>query len=335
MLELVSFPIYGNSLAEYAGEQELNQACRALHCDGIEAVWGGDDAIERLTHVLGYHLIFHPDWLDFWRGDEEALIEKFGSREAYTSFYGGPSPDALIEQYEADLARAVRLGACYVVFHVSNVSIEEGYTYRWRHTNREVLDAAIELINLLFVGKNYPFALLVENQWWPGFTFISPNETAYLLDQIHFANKGIMLDVGHLMNTNLNLQTQAEGVAYLHQKLDEHGTLCQAIRGIHLHQSLSGKYVQMNTGILPQLPDNYHMRFASCYSHILQIDTHQPWTEPSIKGVIQRIKPEFLTHELSCQDRTGRERVVALQKETIRQGGLPACRQSIHFKSSN
>lgn len=332
MRETVSFPVYADSMAEYCGEQELDDACRRLGCHGIEAVWGGDDAIDFLTHVTGYHLTFYPDWVDFWRGDEPTLLEKFGNRESYLSFYGGAGKEILIEQYRADIARAVRLGADYVVFHVSDVSIEEGYTYQWQHTNREVLDASLELINLLFEGKEYPFELLVENQWWPGFTFTEPEETRYLLDGICYKNKGIMLDTGHLMNTNTDLLTQTDGTAYLHRMLDKHGSLCTSIHGMHLHQSLSGDYVRTHTGVLPPLPESYLARFGQSYEHILQIDRHQPWTEPSIAGVIDRISPKFLTHELSCASRVERERVVALQKETLRKGGLSRCKRPIHLK---
>ena len=115
--------------------------------------------------ILGYHLIFYPDWLDFYRDDRAALKQKFGSLEVTASFYGGLGPDTLLEQYRADLRRAVNLGARYVVFHVSDVSLEEGYTYRWLHTNQEVIDAAVEVVNLILGEERWPFEFLVENQW--------------------------------------------------------------------------------------------------------------------------------------------------------------------------
>lgn len=325
MTETISFPAYDGSLAEYGGPQGLLSACRTLGCDGIEALWGGDDTMDALPDGFapGYHLIFYPDWVDFWRGDENALLRKFGSREAYQSFYGGPDREALLARYRADLGRAARLGARYAVFHVSDVSIEEGYTYRWEHSDQEVLDAALALINHLLDGTDYPFALLVENQWWPGFTFTDPAKTAYLLEGIHHPNKGILLDTGHLMNCNTALLTEAEGVAYLHQMLDAHGVLSQQIRGIHLHQSLSGPYVKAHAGHLPtHMPADYLERFGESYRHILHIDRHLPWTDPGIAGVIRRIGPEFLTHELSCKDRAQRARAVAAQRETLRKGGL-------------
>ncbi len=320
MLETVSFPVYKQSMAEYGGPEGLRAACYELGCDGVEALWGGDGAMDTLPDgfAMGYHLIFYPDWLDFWRGDEAALLRKFGSLEACAAFYGGENREAMLAQYRADLSRAARLGARYVVMHVSDVSIEEGYTYRWEHSHREVLDGAIELINLLFEGQDYPFALLVENQWWPGFTFTDPVQTAYLMDGIRYENKGIMLDTGHLMNANTRLETEGQGIAYIHKMLDEHGVLSRYVRGIHLHQSLSGSYVSSNTGSLPaKMAEDYLGRFGESYGHILQIDRHQPWTDRAIMGAIERIGPEFLTHELSCKNRLEREQVVAAQRKTL------------------
>ena len=48
----------------------------------------------------------------------------------------GLNPEILLKQYQQDLERAASLNAEYVVFHVSDVSIEEGYTYRWLHSNQ-------------------------------------------------------------------------------------------------------------------------------------------------------------------------------------------------------
>ena len=324
MLETINFPVYYESLADYRNPEELLDSCRALGY-GIEFVWGGDDAMDALPNscAAGYHLIFYADWLDFWYGEEHALLRKFGSRKAWIDFYSGSDRNALIGQYRADLARAVRLGAKYVVFHVSDVSIEEGYTYRWAHSDWEVLDAAIELINLLFQSDDYPFVLLVENQWWPGFTFTDPEKTAYLLDGICYENKGIMLDIGHLMNTNLDLKSEAEGANYIHRMLDTHGSLTHHIRGVHLHQSLSGAYVKSCIGRSSEnIAEDYLNRFAKSYRHILQFDQHKPWSDPSIANVIARINPEFLTHELASKNRAVRETLVARQRATLIKGGL-------------
>lgn len=317
MKQLLSLPLVPGVLAEYGGWDHFP-------CDGIEAVWGGEDFSYRVPRRLriGYHLTFWPDWLDLWLGDRTALLRKFGSERAWTAFYGG-GRDALLSGYRADLERAVAWGAEYVVFHVSDVSLEEGYTYRWEHSHQAVIDAAAQCINLLLDGRDWPFALLVENQWWPGFTFTCPDLTARLLDAIRYPRKGILLDTGHLLNANPDLKNQCEGVAYLHRMLDEHGALTRYIRGVHLHQSISGAYVKAHTGSLPEgwadEPD-YLKRFGVSYGHILRIDTHSPWTCPEIAGIIRRLEPDWLVHELSAPCRAERERKLRLQLDTLRRG---------------
>ena len=243
MYQTMSLPLYSGSFEEYHGWGDLRAELAALGCDGMEGIWSGEEFPEDLPAdlVIGYHLAFYPDWLDFYRDDRRALKRKFGSLDAAARFYGGPGPETLLEQYRADLRRAAGLNPHYVVFHVSDVSIEEGYTYHWLHTNQEVIDAAVEVINLILGTETWPFEFLVENQWWPGFTFTEPEETVRLLEGIRFAGKGILLDTGHLMNACTGLKSEAEGADYIRRMLNRHGSLATWVRGVHLHQSLSGE----------------------------------------------------------------------------------------------
>lgn len=324
MQSLISFPVVSSLLEEYDSLTELERSCRTLGCDGLEMIWGGEDFPTDLPDSLkkGYHLTFYPDWLDFWREDEKTLLRKFGTKDAWVSFYGGESHETLMQKYRDDLKRATSLGAQYVVFHVSDVSLEEGYTYKWEHTDEEVLDASADIINALLEGSDWDGFFLVENQWWPGFTFTEPQKTKRLLNAIRYPKKGIMLDIGHLMNTDCSINTEAEGVALIHRMLNRHGDICGMIRGIHLHQSLSGSYVKANTGRLPaDFSGDYITRFTKSYGHILKIDTHSPWTEPSIWSVIERISPDFLVHELSYKNRAHREERIRVQAETLQRGG--------------
>ena len=297
MYQMMSLPLYSGTLGEYNSWRDLGQELERLGCDGIEGVWGGEDLPKDLPAelILGYHLIFYPDWLDFYRDDRAALKQKFGSLEVVASFYGGLGPDTLLEQYRADL----RL-----------------------HTNQEVIDAAVEVVNLILGEERWPFEFLVENQWWPGFTFTEPEETARLLEGIRFAGKGILLDTGHLMNACTELKTEAEGADYIRRMLNRHGSLAKWVRGVHLHQSLSGAYVKAHTGSLPAgLPEDYMERFGVSYQHILQIDQHRPWTDPAILSVLEQIEPRYLTHELSSRGRMARAEAVSVQTRLLQQGG--------------
>lgn len=319
MKELFNFPLSRDCVSEYS---DLSSACRSMGCDGMEVVWSGEPELPALPAdlSLGYHLIFWPDWLDFWLGDEDALNRKFGSREVWTSWYGGDAGrETLLSAYRSDLERAAALGAMYVVFHVSDVSLEEGYTYQWKHTHNQVIREMADLINRLWSERTWPFPLLVENQWWPGFTFTDPTQTADLLNRIHVKEKGIMLDTGHLLNTCPSLRTEEEGADYVLRCLKEHGELCRYLRGIHLHQSLSGPYWTEYGQTLPPNWDrlNYEERFSVSYSHILKLDTHTPWHIPAARKIVDTIAPDFLVHELSAQNRTLREQVVAQQRKAV------------------
>lgn len=323
--QTMSLPLCSGSFLEYHGWDDMHRELARLGCNGLEGIWSGEDFPPDLPSglIIGYHLLFYPDWLDFYRDNKAMLVRKFGALNTVERFYGGSDPEILLKQYQQDLERAASLNAEYVVFHVSDVSIEEGYTYRWLHSNQEVIDTAVEIINFILGERDWPFVFLVENQWWPGFTFTNPEETARLIGGIRYPKKGIMLDTGHLMNTNTSLRTQREGAAYLRQMLDTHGSLCRYIQGVHLHQSLSGPYVTACTGKLPtDLPRDYLERFAVNYSHILRIDQHLPWTDPAILPVLECIEPHWLTHELSSRNRRARAAAVMAQTTLLKGGGL-------------
>ncbi len=321
MIQSVNFPLSQYCIRPFGSWEALGRQVKALGLDGLEVIADPDDlaADVPLSLVAGYHLTFYPDWVDFWRQDEKALLRKFRSWEEVEKVYRGRRPEELMAQFREDLALAVRLKAPYLVFHVSDVSLEEGYTYRWLHTDREVLDAAIDFVSELLKGVEPTFDFLVENQWWPGFTFTEPEKTEYLLERIDYPRVGIMLDTGHLMSTNWRIASQKQGIAYIPEMIEKHGSLAEKIRGLHFHQSLSGAYCRKRVGALPpDFPEEYFAAFAVSYGHIQQIDRHRPWTEPRCAAIIDRAQPQYLTHELSSGYPGGQLGAVKRQLTTLR-----------------
>ena len=301
MIQSVNFPLSDACAAPYGGWVGVGRAVAEMGLQGVEGIWALEDIPAGFPRSLltGYHLTFYHEWLDLWRGDRTALLDKFGSMEMVRRVYGGTEPEDLLEFFRADLRRAVDLGAKYLVFHVTDVSLEEGYTYRWRHTHREVSLAAAEIIRLLLRDTPEDVDFLLENQWWPGFTFTDPAETEALFAAVDDSRAGILLDTGHLMNTEPRLRTQRDGVEYILRCIERHGDLSALIRGMHFHQSLSGRYVRRALGVLPaDFPKDYFDAFAVSYSHIDQIDRHRPWTDPDCARILDRVKPLYLTHEL-------------------------------------
>lgn len=186
--------------------------------DGVELMQFEDDirGIIPKERVIGLHMGYFPYWIDFWNGDLESVRKEFDTLEAAYQYYGGNDRSAIINRYRKDLEYAHRWGAEYVVFHVSEAAIAETFLLDYRHTDEEMIDATIELLNELFADEDGSVALLMENLWQPGLTFLRPEMTRRLMDGVKYPNKGIMLDTGHLLHTNLKLRTQEEGLAYIH-----------------------------------------------------------------------------------------------------------------------
>ena len=323
MIQSTNFPLSTYSLRTYGSWEALGRVVKELELDGLEFIADPDNLPEDIPPdlVSGYHMTFYVDWLDFWRQDETALMRKFGSWEAVNEVYRGTKPEDLLRHFREDLALGIRLKAPYMVFHVSDVSLEEGYTYRWLHTDQEVLDGAIEFINLLLEGVEPTFDFLVENQWWPGFTFTEPEKTEYLLSHINYPRVGIMLDTGHLMNTNWRIGSQREGIRYILDIIEKHGEMSKRIYGLHFHQSVSGAYCRKTVGRLPEdFPLEYNAEFSRNYGHILQIDRHRPWTNEECVRILERTQPKYLTHELSGNVRYGKVGAIRNQMRVIARG---------------
>ena len=274
--------------------------------DGLELMCLDDDerGIIPPGRVVGLHMGFFPYWLDFRNGECAALIEEFGSQERCFEEYGGDGVGALLARFRRDLADAERLGASYVVFHVSDGSTRELITGRFRHSDEEVVDATAEILNELMSGlTDYRPELLLENLWYCGLTFTRPEITRRLLSAVQYEKTGLMLDTGHLMHTNPAIVTQSDAAEYINRMLDEHGELCSRIRGVHLNRSLSGEFLRSTRLNPPCLADDYDARTAQLYAYLFELDRHEPFDVPEAARLVERISPEYLTFEFITRDR--------------------------------
>lgn len=301
----MNFTTSYDDVIRFGSAEELQQFYTEHGCTGLEVM------------PLGYSTKDAPDV--YLSAEECPLIRP----EMVTGVHCCCSGDwiasdrqKLIEGYRRDLDYATRMGAEYVVFHVVQVDDEEGITYKLKHTDREVIEEAADFINELLDGQKYDFWFLMENLWWPGLTFLHPEDTQILLDRVHYEKKGFMLDTGHFLHTNLDLETQEEGVTYIQKMLDAHRNMISYIKGIHLQQSLTGDYVKKWLQSVHELPKDPMERFCKVYEHIFQIDRHEPFTAEGVEDLVRRIDPLYVTYEyitrsreeLSAYLRTGRLR---------------------------
>lgn len=305
MEQMINMTNSPDDTERFADEQDYLELCRKYGCDGYEYMHFEGMGEPPIPHdrIKGVHLCCFDNWMDLWLGRKDRVLEEYGNWKMVEQTFGGRSPKAILDTLQRNLDYAEKVQAEYVVFHVSDVKIREAISGRFDYSNKEVIQAACDMINQLLDGKKYSFTFLMENLWWSGFTFTNPEETRLLLNSVHYPNRGIMLDIGHLMHTNLELTSQSEAISYIEYLLDRHGELCKWIRGVHLHQSITGDRIRSMWKKNTQLADDYYERWCQIFQFIFEIDQHKPFSEGKITELIRRIHPQWLTHEFISRSR--------------------------------
>jgi hypothetical protein len=275
-------------------------------------------AIIPKSRIMGNHLLFWPIWLDFWKSDKKELLRQFGDEKSYEEYYCCKSKNEFVENYRRALIEAENMGAKYVVFHVCHVQLEHCYNYKFTYSDSEVVDTFIEMLNEILDGLHIRLSVLFENHWFPGLTFLDKKQADKLMSGIHYPNKGFVLDIGHLMNTNLELSSEEEAAFYILKVLKALGDTAKNIKTIHLNSSLSGKYVKNSIkNSVYNAEDSYINRLLCSMTHVGKIDTHIPFTHPSIKKVIEYVNPDFLVYELMTNSLEELTKYVDIQNRAL------------------
>ena len=180
--------------------------------DGLEVQVIGDppEDVLRAAPVVGLHMSCIPCWYALWTGDEQALLDEFGTLAAVEQYYGGLTRSAILDKYRKDLRWAEALGAEYLVFHIAESRVIESFTEDYLRTDEQICEASAEILNILFEERQAADGplLLLENLWQPGMNLQRPEITREMLAAVRYPRKGIMLDTGHLMNANTALRTE-------------------------------------------------------------------------------------------------------------------------------
>ena len=305
MLRMINLVNYDSELERFVDKEDLIQFYSQYGIDGIEL-----QKVQELQEkyldkemIIGIHLPFFNTWVDFYKGDMDKVLNEYGTMEVVEQIYGGTDKSALLKLYNEQLEFADRIGVKYVVFHICDVSICESFTGEFNHSDEEVIDVSCSLINELLDGKNYQFDFLMENLWWPGLNYKNPLITKRLIDGVNYAKKGLMLDTGHLMNTNQDLETPEEALQYIRTVIKEHSSLKKYIKGFHLHQSLSGERAKKTSYNKVELKKDYWERMYQVYEYIFQLDEHKPFVCEGLEEFIEEMNPEYITYEFITRSR--------------------------------
>lgn len=283
----------------YRDRDDLRAFYRGFGLDGLEVLEVGPNArgLIEPRDVVGVHLKYYSGWMDLWRGDRERLMQEYDSAENLRAVYGGEDRRALVEAYRRNLRFANAMQPEYLVFHVSECTMAESMRYVYHYTDEQVCDSAVELLNAV-VGQieGEPW-LLLENLWYRGLTMERPEIVRRLLDGVRYPKVGVMLDAGHLMHTNRRLATIDQAVDYIHRILDRYDDL-RFIRGVHLHQSLTGAFAEACIADWEPVEGTYQQRLWDVMGRIFQIDTHKPFQSSRVQELLDRLPAlEFLCLE--------------------------------------
>jgi len=276
--------------------------------DGFELYPVGDCAGQNIPAGMmrGMHLRFYPILTPFWHGDRRRLLEIFGDEKTIAMFYGGLTREVLVADYRAQLALAHQLGCAYVVFHLAQSEFDYIYDWQFPWTWRETTDLCAELLQEVFAETPFSGELLLENLWWPGsFCARQAEEIAYALERIPYPRTAIMLDTGHVLNTNQRLASEADGISFLLDTVRSLGEMRRAIHGVHLTRSLSAEYVTRTRALPPPAPvaGTFWDRFGQAIDHVRQIDEHDAFTDPAIARLFEQIDPAYVTYEFTYASR--------------------------------
>ena len=290
--------------------------------DGLELLPVGNYSFEKIPKELiqGVHLRFFVFLEHIWNENRKALIDQFGTIENVQRFYGGTTRNWIREFYTRQFDLADMLNCKYVVFHPVQCNLKNIYDWQYPWHWRETFDMCAEILNESLARSSYSGMLLFENLWWPGsFTLQNTRQYDYLRKKVNYANCGIVLDTGHLLNcSDGSNNDESAAIAHLLKKVRQMGSLTEEIRTIHLTCSLSGEYiVQSRATTQDDTGQDFWQRLATARKHVGRIDPHMPFTDPAIARLFDLLEPEHVVFEFTFKNFRSWKEKITIQKKAL------------------
>lgn len=275
--------------------------------DGYELYPVGKYAFGQIpaSIVVGLHLRFFAILEPIWLGDRQRLLQIFGDEAAVEHFYGGVDKYAIIDAYREQLELAKMYGCEYVVFHASQCELEYVFDWNCPWSWEETIDLCAEIINEATSHTSYDGLILFENLWWPGSMRLDePAEVDRLMARVQYPRCGIVLDTGHVLNKNQQIDNEREGIEYLLRTVSHLGEVKSLVRAVHLTRSLSAEYVKRTRKLEDPFAgtSSFWDRFLTAHNHINSIDQHDPFEDPRIGELFEIVAPDYLVFEFTYAD---------------------------------
>ena len=308
------------SLRKFGNDEEkIRDFLKQNNLNGLELYRCFDRQVEAVPKekITGRHMPFWPAWLDFWRGNREELLRQCGSMENAQGYYSAETPEEFAQNRRRELIDSADKGIRYAVFHVSHTQFEHCYTGRYTYTDEEIVDAYIQMMNAVLRDAKPDYALLFENHWFPGLTFLDEKLAMRLLEKIDHPNTGFVLDTSHLTNTNPKIKTEEEAIDYILYVLDRMGEAAGYIRTIHLNNSAGAMARVLELKEEFRQDGNYEDMLIGVMKYVCGMDPHKPVTNAGIRRIIDRVQPEYMVYELASTTLEELQEAVAVQNQSV------------------
>lgn len=298
MKQLFNYCVMPGSTIE--SRDKLAKVINELAVDGTELMVYRDvpNEIAYSQYAVGVHLNYWPMWMDLYEHKINKMNRFFSTKDLFEEYYcGAANCTEWINFIKNNIYAGLKEKPEYMVWHIAEANLEETFTFKFTHSDLDVVKAAAAVFNKVSVNIPPNVLVLFENLWWPGLRLTDKMVVQEFFSRLNYKNVGIMLDTGHLLNTNPNITTQAEGIDYICNILEKLGEAKRLIKGIHLNCSLSGQYIR-----------SFERKYdrtcigSKLYKHISNIDQHQPFTDSRVSKIIEFLDPKYVVHELLYQD---------------------------------
>lgn len=281
------------SKSDFASNEEIKKEIirfkKKYEIEGIELIKftnSSNDSIKE--YIKGYHLRFFPMWVDIYLEKYNEIEKEIKNEEDYFYLCGGKNRKEMIDFYKKEVESAKKLGAKYLVLHGGGVRPSETYSYEFSYAKEEMINYVSEIIDEIFSLEEEKIEVLIENLWWPGVQLLDKSEIELLLSKVKYRNIGLMLDLGHMLNTNLDLKNLQSGSKYILEKIEALGEYKKYIKGVHVNASISGEYVKKIKNEVEK---------EEIYRHIQKIDSHNVYKNTGLKEILDKLDLKYLVYE--------------------------------------
>lgn len=316
MKQLINYcPVHGyeQEIGDYPGNMDAYLQDNDL--DGIELYVYQQHPyqVDYTENSFGVHLKYWPYWLDFWYGDDKNLHKNFQDAEERKKYYfDADDQTQWLQAIRNNIKASLAVKPEYLIWHVSHCDLKEIFTFDFRYTDEQVIDATIEVFNSVCDVIPENVIVLFENLWWPGLRLVRPEIVDRLFCGVKKHAVGIMLDTGHLLNTNAALNNENDGIEFICKTVENLGMYKNYIKGTHLSCSLSGTYQKQS--LEKRHTDSSMMTIMK---HITSIDQHRIFKEAGLKKLIDCLQPDYLVHELFYDNLAELSGLVKMQQKLL------------------